>query len=197
MTISFKAAKQAAFNHFQIKQEDINMNEILKAMKERRSIRSFKPDMPSREDLEKIIEAGLYAPSGMGKQSPIIVAVTNKDKRDALSALNASVMGMPRDPFYGAPAVLAVLEPADRPTGVEDGSLVLGNMLLAAHSLGLGSIWIHRAKEEFENDEWKKLLKDLGVEGDYRGVGNCCVGYIEGEAPKRAERKKNRVYWVD
>ncbi len=174
------------------------MNEVLKAIRERRSIRSFKPDMPAREDLEKIIDAGLYAPSGMGRQTPVIVAVTNKEKRDALAALNASVMGMRgRDPFYGAPAVLVVLVPADRPTGVEAGSLALGNMLLAAHSLGLGSIWIHRAKEEFENDEWKKLLKDLGVDGDYRGVGNCCVGYIEGEAPKRADRKENRVFWVD
>ena len=173
------------------------MNEILKAIKERRSIRSFKPDMPPKEDIEKIIEAGLYAPSGMGRQTPIIVAVTNKEKRDELSVLNASVMNMPRDPFYGAPVVLVVLVPADRPTGVEDGSLALGNMLLAAHSLGLGSIWIHRAKEEFEDARWKKLLRDLGVEGEYRGVGNCCVGYIEGEAPKRAERKDNRVFWVD
>ncbi len=173
------------------------MNEVLKAMKERRSIRSFKADIPKKEDLEKIIEAGLYAPSGQGKQSAIILVVTDKETRDRLSAANAAVMGRESDPFYGAPAVLVVLYDKSCATGIYDGSLVMGNMMLAAHSLGLGSIWIHRAKEEFQQDEWKELLRKLGAEGDYEGVGNCAIGYIEGEVPKAKERKEGRVFWVE
>ena len=139
------------------------MNEIIKAIKERRSIRSFKPDMPKREDLEQIIEAGLYAANGMGRQATITVAVTNKALRDRLSAVNAKIGGWKEgfDPFYGAPAVLIVLSEKDWVNRVYDGSLVMGNMMLAAHALGLGSIWIHRAREEFELDEWKQLLKEL------------------------------------
>ena len=128
------------------------MNDIIKAMKERRSIRSFKPDMPSKEDLDTIIEAGLYAPNAMGTQQTIIVAVTDKELRDKLAAANAKIGGWEEgfDPFYGAPAVLIVLADKTWPMRVYDGSLAMGNMLLAAHSLGLGGIWVHRAKEEFE-----------------------------------------------
>ena len=143
------------------------MNEVLKAIKERRSIRRFKPDMPRKEDLEQIVEAGLYAASGMGRQSTVILVVTDKKVRDKLSADNGRVLGRDGgpDPFYGAPAILIVLSNKNCFTGIYDGSLVMGNMLLAAHALGLGSIWIHRAKEEFEKPEYKQLLKDLGVEG--------------------------------
>ena len=142
------------------------MNDIIKAMEERRSIRKFKTDMPKKEDLEQIIEAGLYAANGMGKQAVITVAVTNKELRDKISKANCEIGGWKEDfdPFYGAPAILIVLAQKDWANRVYDGSLVMGNMMLAAHSLGLGSIWIHRAKEEFEQEEWKKLLKDIGVD---------------------------------
>ena len=175
------------------------MNEIIKAMKERRSIRKFKPDMPPRVDIEQIIEAGLYAANGMGKQAAIIVAVTNKAVRDRIAEANRQIGNWQEgfDPFYGAPVILIVLADKNWANRVYDGSLVMGNMMLAAHSLGLGSIWIHRAKEEFEQDEWKKLLSDIGVSGEWEGIGHCAVGYFEGDLPKAAKRKDGRVYWVE
>ena len=175
------------------------MNDIIKAMEERRSIRKFKAEMPKKEDLEQIIEAGLYAANGMGKQAVITVAVTNKELRDKISKANCEIGGWKEDfdPFYGAPAILIVLAQKDWVNRVYDGSLVMGNMMIAAHSLGLGSIWIHRAKEEFEQEEWKKLLKDIGVEGEWEGIGHCAVGYIDGEAPKAAPRKDGRVFWAE
>ena len=175
------------------------MNEIIKAMEERRSIRKFKPEMPKKEDFQQIVEAGLYAANGMGRQATITVAVTNKELRDKLSAINCKIGGWDEgiDPFYGAPAILIVLAEKDWRNRVYDGSLVMGNMMLAAHSLGLGSIWIHRAKEEFEMPEYQQLLKELGVEGEWEGIGHCAVGYIDGEMPKAAERKPNRVFWAE
>ena len=175
------------------------MNEIIKAMEERRSIRKFKPEMPKKEDLQQIVEAGLYAANGMGRQATITVAVTNKELRDRLSAVNCKIGGWDEsvDPFYGAPAILIVLAEKDWRNRVYDGSLVMGNMMLAAHSLGLGSIWIHRAKEEFEMPEYQQLLKKLCVEGEWEGIGHCAVGYIDGEMPEAAERKPNRVFWVE
>ena len=175
------------------------MNEIIKAIEERRSHRKFKGEMPKKEDLQQIIEAGLYAASGMGKQATITLAITNKEVRDKLAAVNCKIGGWPEgfDPFYGAPAVLVVLADKNCFTHVYDGSLVMGNMLLAAHALGLGSIWIHRAKEEFEMEEWKELLKSLGVEGEWEGIGHCAVGYVEGDKPVAAQRKDGRVYWVE
>lgn len=175
------------------------MNGIIKAMEERRSYRKFKEEMPKKENLEQIIEAGLYAANGMGKQATVTIAVTNKEVRDKLAAVNCKIGGWPEgfDPFYGAPAVLIVLGDKNCLTHVYDGSLVIGNMLLAAHSLGLGSIWIHRAKEEFEMDEWKDLLKSLGVEGEWEGIGHCAVGYVEGDKPVAAKRREGRVYWVE
>ena len=173
------------------------MNEVLKAMRERRSIRSFQPTMPPKADLEQIIEAGLYAANGRGEQAAIIVAVTNKDLRDKLAAANAKIGGWKEgfDPFYGAPAILLVLARKDWPTRVYDGSLVMGNLMLAAHALGLGSIWIHRAKEEFELPEYQQLLKDLGIEGEWEGIAHCAVGYINGDIPAPAPRKEGRVFW--
>ena len=160
------------------------MNDIINAMKERRSIRKFK---------------GLYAPSGMGEQAGMIIAVTNKELRDKLAEANRKIGGWKEgfDPFYGAPVVFIVLADKNAFTYVYDGSLVLGNMMLAAHSLGLGSIWIHRAKEEFEQNEWKQLLSELGVEGDWEGIGHCAVGFIDGDAPAAAPRKAGRVHWVE
>ena len=175
------------------------MNDIIKAMEERRSIRKFKTDIPKKEDLEQIIEAGLYAANGMGKQAVITVAVTNKELRNKISKANCEIGGWQEgfDPFYGAPVILIVLAQKDWVNRVYDGSLVMGNMMLAAHSLGLGSIWIHRAKEEFEQEEWKNLLKDIGVEGEWEGIGHCAVGYIDGDAPKAAPRKDGRVFWAE
>ena len=170
--------------------------EILDCIESRRSVRKYKPDAIDKETLEKIIEAGLFAPTGMNRQSPIIVAVTDKKMRDRLSKLNASIMGSDNYPFYGAPVVLVVL--ADRSCGtyVYDGSLVMGNLMLAAHALGVGSCWIHRAKEEFERPEGKEILKSLGIEGDYEGIGHYILGYTDGEEPQAGPRKENRVYWV-
>ena len=173
------------------------MNEVLTAMKERRSVRAFKPDMPKKEDLDKIVEAGLYAASGNGAQGASMVVVTNKEVRDRLSAANAAVMGADVDPFYGAPAIILVLADKSVPTSIYDGSLVMGNLMLAAHALGLQSIWIHRAKEEFEQEEWKQFLADLGVEGDWEGVGHCAIGYADCPIPEAHPRKAGRVFYVD
>ena len=174
------------------------MNDVLKVLEERRSCRSFKPDMVKEEDLEAIIKAGTYAPTGMGKQSPIIIAVTDKNMRDKIVEENAKVGGMAPgfDPFYGAPVILIVLANKDIGTYIYDGSLVIGNMLNAAESLGLGSIWIHRAKEEFESDFGKNLLKELGIEGNYEGIGHCAIGYAASEKKEPAPRKVDYVYRI-
>ncbi len=173
------------------------MSEVLEKIKSRRSIRRFKPDPVPQELLDQIIEAGAYAASGMGRQSAIIIQVTNKEIRDKLSAANAAVMGRAdgSDPFYGAPAVLIVLAKKGG-TGVYDGSLAMGNLMLAAHDLGLGSCWIHRAKEEFETDEGKALLKSLGITEEYEGIGHCILGYVDGEYPQPAPRKENRIFYL-
>ena len=175
------------------------MAETLKVLETRRSCRAYKPQLIEEEKLEKIIKAGTYAATGMGRQSPIIIAVTNKELRDKLSAMNARIMGKSEDfdPFYGAQELLIVLADKSCPTGIYDGSLVMGNLMLAAHALGLGSIWIHRAKEEFERPEYKQLLKDLGVEGEWEGIGHCVVGTIDGEAPQPAPRRDGRVFWAE
>ena len=172
------------------------MSEVINNMKTRRSIRKYKPDMIPEDVLNRIIEAGSYAATGMGKQSPIIIAVTNKEIRDKFSKMNAEIMGVDSDPFYGAPVVLIVLADKARPTYVYDGSLVMGNLMLAAHAEGIGSCWIHRAKEEFESAEGKAFLKSLGIEGDYEGIGHCVLGYTDGEEPKAMPRKENYVYCV-
>lgn len=172
------------------------MSEVINNMKTRRSIRKYKPDMIPEDVLNRIIEAGTYAATGMGKQSPIIIAVTNKEIRDKFSKMNAEIMGVDSDPFYGAPVVLIVLADKARPTYVYEGSLVMGNLMLAAHAEGIGSCWIHRAKEEFESAEGKAFLKSLGIEGDYEGIGHCVLGYTDGEEPKAMPRKENYVYCV-
>lgn len=172
------------------------MNPVLESIQSRRSIRRFKPDMVPAALLDQVLQAGTYAATGMGRQSPIILAVTDRKTRDQLSRMNAAIMGSDKDPFYGAPVVLVVLADKSRPTYLYDGSLVMGNLMLAAHSLGLGSCWIHRAKEEFESPEGKQLLASLGIQGDYEGIGHCILGYPEGDAPQPAPRKENWVYRV-
>lgn len=173
------------------------MNEVIENIKTRRSIKKYKSDMVPQELIDIITEAGTYAPSGLNKQSPIIIEVTNKDMRDRLSRLNAKVAGMPEgvDPFYNAPIILAVLADKSVPTYIYDGSLVIGNMLLAANSLSLGACWIHRAKETFETEEGKEILKELGIEGDYEGIGNCIIGYPDME-PVIHSRKEKYIYKI-
>ncbi len=173
------------------------MNEVLNNLLTRRSIKKYKPDMLPKEILDQIIEAGTYAANGRGLQAPIIIAITNKEVRDSLAKLNASIMNAPIDPFYGAPVVLVVLADKKVPTYLYDGSLVIGNLMEAAHALGVGSCWIHRAKEEFELPEGKALLKSLGIEGDYEGIGHCILGYADAEPASRAPRKESYVYYVD
>ena len=172
------------------------MNAELEALKERRSIRRYKADMVPQELIDQVIEAGLYAASGHGTQETIIIAVTNKEVRDKLSMMNREIMGTKSDTFYGAPVVLIVLGPKNSKHTPYDGSLVMGNLMQAAHALGLGSCWINRAKEEFESEEGKQMLKDWGIEGEYEGVGHCILGCIDGKVPPAAPRKPNRVYYV-
>lgn len=174
------------------------MNEVLENIRNRRSVRKYKEDMVSKEIIEKIVEAGTYAPTGMNKQTPIIIAVTNKELRDKMSKLNAKVMGREEtDPFYGAPVVLVVLASKEYHTYIYDGSLVMQNLMLAASSLGVGSCWIHRAKEVFESEEGKAILKELGIEGEYEGIGNCVIGYADGEVREASPRKEEYVYYID
>ena len=172
------------------------MNETIKNMTERRSVKGYTDQMPSEEAINEIIKAGTYAANGRGQQSSIIIAVTDRETRDMLSKVNAEIMGASIDPFYGAPVVLVVLADRSRSTYLYDGSLVMGNLMNAAHAMGLGSCWIHRAKETFERSEGKALLKKLGIEGDYEGIGNCIIGYPAAPLPAPAPRKDNYVYFV-
>lgn len=175
------------------------MSETLEIIKKRRSVRGYKADMVPKDVLDKIIEAGTYAATGMGRQSPIIISVSNRELRDKLSAMNAKIMGKEEgfDPFYGAPNVLIVLADKTMPTYLYDGSLVMGNLMLAAADLGVDSCWIHRAKEEFESEEGKAILKELGITGDYEGIGHCVLGYAANEVPEAAPRKDNYVYYAE
>jgi len=174
------------------------MQEVIDAMVTRRSVRKFKDEMVPPELIAQVVKAGTYAPTGMGRQSPIILAVTDRKVRDELSRINAEIIGKTgTDPFYGAPVVLVVLADTSVPTYIYDGSLVMGNMLLAAHTLGLGSCWIHRAKETFQTSEGKEILKKAGIEGSYEGIGNCIIGYPQagGERPA-VPRKASYVRYL-
>ena len=172
------------------------MNEIIQCLKDRRSVRKYKKEQVKEEQLTQILEAGTYAPTGMGMQSPIMVVVQDAETIAKLSKLNAAVMGVTSDPFYGAPTVIVVLADQSRGTCVEDGSLVMGNLMNAAYAVGVDSCWIHRAREEFESDWGKNLLKSLGVEGEYEGIGHCILGYTDGEYPEAAARKENREFEI-
>lgn len=173
------------------------MNETIQNIISRRSIRKYKDEMIPKEILDEIIKAGMYAATGTNRQSPIMIAVTNKEQRDKLSRLNAKIMGNENiDPFYGAPVVIIVLADKSIPTAIYDGSLVMGNLMNAAHSFGIGSCWIHRAKEEFESEEGKELLKSLDIEGEYEGIGHCILGYSD-EEPDTKPRKENYTYYID
>ncbi|MBQ2685719.1 MAG: nitroreductase [Erysipelotrichaceae bacterium] len=175
------------------------MNETINSILTRRSIRKFTDQMISKEDLDIILECGKYAASGQGKQSGMMIAVQDPEMIERLERLNAEVVD--RDPdkvhnFYGAKTVIVVLARKDVSTHVYDGALVMGNLMLAAHALGIGSCWIHRAKQTFETEEGKAILKELGVEDEYEGIGNCILGYPDGEEPVARERKENWVYRI-
>ncbi|MCQ2505829.1 MAG: nitroreductase [Lachnospiraceae bacterium] len=161
----------------------------------RKSTKNFKPDPVPEYIIDKIIEAGLWAPSGMNRQAGIIVAITDKALIERLSKMNADIMGAKMDPFYNAPCVLLVLAKKEVRTYVYDGSLVMGNMMTAAEALGVGSCWIHRAKEEFESEEGKQILKEIGIEGNYEGIGHCVVGF-PASLPESKQRIEGRVFKV-
>lgn len=172
------------------------MAETLKTISSRSSVRKFRPEPVAREIIDKITEAGTKAASGMNRQSAIIVVVDDPEVRNELSRINASVMNSENDPFYGAPTVAVVLADRNVRTYLYDGSLVMANMMLAAEDLGVGSCWIHRAKEEFETEYGKKLLADLGIKGDYEGIGNLILGWPDGEKPAPKEHKADYVYHI-
>lgn len=169
------------------------MNEIIKNLIERRSCRNYKNEQIKDEELYEILKAGMYAPSGMGMQSAKMVVVQDKETIKTLAKLNASVMGKDVDPFYSAPTIIVVLADKTKSTYIEDGSLVLGNLMNAAHSLGIGSCWIHRAKEEFETDEGKELLKKWNISNNYVGIGHCILGYPNGVLPPAKPRKEDYI----
>ena len=172
------------------------MNETLNTLKTRRSVRAYLPEQVKEEQLQQILEAGTYAATGRGLQSPIMVVVQDPDTIAYLSKLNAAVMGTTSDPFYGAPTVIVVLADRERPTCVEDGSLVMGNLMNAAQAVGVNSCWIHRAREVFDSPEGKALLEKWGIHGDYVGVGHCILGYAKGQVPEAKPRKENYIYRV-
>ena len=162
----------------------------------RRSIRAYQSAQIGEQELEAVLQAGLYAPCGMGSQEVVLVAVQDPEVRARLSAMNAAIMGTDSDPYYGAPTIVLVLASPERPTWVEDGSCALAVMMEAAHSLGLGSCWIHREREMFDSDEGKALLQAWGVPAGMRGVGALALGYPAGEAPKAPERRPGRIFKV-
>ena len=181
-----------------------NMNETIRNIISRRSVKSYTDEMPPMDMIRQICQAGTYAPTGMGAQSPIILAVTDKAMRDRLSRINLDIVTGHQltttsghsDPFYGAPVVLVVLAEKERATRVYDGSLVMANLMLAAHSLGLGACWIHRAKETFETQEGTDILRELGIEGEYEGIGNCIIGYEKQPPKEQKPRKENYIRYV-
>lgn len=181
------------------------MNQTIENIVARRSVKKYTDRPVPMELVEEVVRAGMYAPSGMNQQSAKIIAVTNKDMRDRLSRINLEIiMGKNlttssghNDPFYGAPVVLVVLAKKEVGTHVYDGTLVMENLMIAAQSLGLGSCWIHRAKETFETEEGKQILAELGIADEYEGIGNCILGYAATDALRpQAPRKDDFVVWV-
>ena len=173
------------------------MNQTINDILSRRSCKAYRDELPTKEQLDTIIEAGLYAASGRNRQGAIMLCVTDKALRDRLCALNAKILGTTADPFYNAPAVIVVLADKTVSTSIYDGSLVMGNLMLAAHAIGLGSCWIHRAKEVFEDEEGKEILASLGLEGEYEGVANIIVGHPTKWNDNVPPRREGRVYRID
>ncbi|MBQ8368356.1 MAG: nitroreductase [Clostridia bacterium] len=172
-------------------------NIVLTSLEERRSVRKYLPKQVEEDKLAAILRAGTYAPTGMNRQSPMMVVVQDPQTRETLRKMNASVMGNPdSDPFYGAPTIVIVLADPNVRTAVEDGSLVMGNLMNAAHAVGMDSCWIHRAREEFASEEGKALLKKWGIEGEWIGIGHCILGYRDCDYPEKRERKDGWIVRV-
>ena len=172
------------------------MNDVLNALLSRRSVRKFKPDPVPQDKLDAILEAARFAPSGGGRPGNRLVVVQNSTLRNQLSRMNAAVLGKDTDPYYGAPVIIFVFADKTKSTPVEDGSLALGNLFLAAHSLGLGSCWIHRAREMFESPEGRDLLRRWGVDDRFLGIGACSLGYPDGPLPAPAPRKPHAIIFA-
>lgn len=172
------------------------MNQTIETLLNRRSIRKFKSEQITDEELEAVLKAGMYAPSGGNQQAALLIAVQNKATLEKIDSMNAAVLGKDTHPYYGAPTVILVLTDKSKATPVEDASLVLGNMMNAAAALGLGACWIHRERQMFETEEGTALLKEWGVTGDYIGVGSCILGYPDCPQPKAAPRKEGYVVYV-
>ena len=173
------------------------MKDAMEVLCGRRSIRKYKPDQITNEELELVLKAGTCAPTALNQQSPIIIAVQNSEEIAKLSKLNAIINGKENtDPFYGAPTVLIVLADANNKNAMKDGSLVMGNLMNAAYAIGLGSCWINRATELFAIEEGREFLRKWGIEGEYIGIGNCILGYPDQEHPQMKARKENYVYYV-
>lgn len=170
------------------------MNDVIKCLTERRSVRKFKSEQITHRELETILNAGLCAPSGMNRQSPIMLVIQDKAVIEKLSKLNAEIAGRDGDQFYGAPTVVVVLADKNVPTHVEDGSLVMGNLMNAAFSVGIDSCWIHRARQVFDTEYGRQLLREHGISDDYVGVGNCILGYRDCKLPDAHEIRPNRIY---
>ena len=168
---------------------------MYEALLERRSVRKYKAEQITEEQLDAVLKAGLYAPTAKNNQKPVMVAVRDKETRDLLSKINAEIMDVETDPFYGAPCVIVVLGDAEGYPVVENGSLVLGNLMNAAHAVGLGSCWIHRAKQTFETEEGKALLRAWDLPENLVGIGNCILGYAD-ESPVARPRKEGRIVKV-
>ncbi len=172
------------------------MNQTIQDLKQRRSVRQFKDEQISEKLLDAVLEAGSFAPTGMNRQSPLMVAVQNKETIEKLRKMNAAILGNPdADPFYGAPTIVVVFADKNVRTYREDGSLVIGNLCNAAHAVGLGACWIHRAKEEFETEEGKALMKEWGIAENYEGIGHCILG-IPSVIPETKPRKENYIIKV-
>lgn len=169
-------------------------NEVLTCLEERRSVRKYKDEQISDAQLEAILKAGLYAPTGMNKQSPVMAVFQDKEIIAKLSRLNAEAMGRDVDPFYGAPTVIMVLADKNVFTWVEDGALVMGNLMNAAHAVGVDSCWIHRAGNVSETPEGREILRSMGIGDEYVGVGNCILGYRDCEYPEARDRRPGRIF---
>lgn len=172
------------------------MSDLNTVIKNRRSVRKYTEERVSQDKVDQIIEAGLWAASGKGRQAPVILQIDDRETRDLVSKLNAAVMNSTSDPFYGAPQVLVVLADRNVRTYLYDGALTMGNMMLKAYDLGVSSCWIHRAKEVFDSEEGKKILEKAGIKGDYEGIGNLIIGYADGEIPAPKDRVPGRVYKI-
>ena len=165
-------------------------NNFLEIIRTRRSYRSYKPEQITDEQLNAVLEAGTYAPTSRGLQSPFIVAIQNDELKARLAQMNAEIMGVTTNPYYDAPTYVLVFVPADAPNGIQDASLVLENMMLAAHAQGLGSCWIHREREMFATEEGKNLMKLWNLPEGLVGIGALALGYPDGEPSPAKPRKE-------